>query len=186
MRSVWAAARALEPSTHWFYAKNYLLSRAAWTDAAPDQEALRGYAERRGRALDMGCGPGRNALYLAQQGWQVQAVDVYPWVVRQARRRARQQGLQNRLTFICGPAQTLRLPPAHFDLIVNVLGPASDLRPTEIAAYAAQLRHSLRADGTVIIYTYLRASELERMQSSLQVNRCREDPLGRWLYLQPG
>lgn len=186
MRSVWAAAKALQPSTHWFYAKNYLLSRAAWADAAPDQEALIGYAERPGSALDMGCGPGRNALYLAQLGWQVHAVDLYPWVLRQAQRRARQQNLQNRLTFTCQPTQTLCVASGRFDLILDVLGPASDLRPTDLADYAAQLCRGLKEGGTVIIYTYLKASELENRQSSLRVARCREDPLGRWLYLQPG
>src|SRR5262249_26897431 len=30
---------------------------------------------RSGVALDLACGPGRNALYLAQQGWRVTAVD---------------------------------------------------------------------------------------------------------------
>lgn len=32
-------------------------------------------AEPRGRALDLACGPGRNAHYLAGLGWQVTAVD---------------------------------------------------------------------------------------------------------------
>jgi tellurite methyltransferase len=30
---------------------------------------------RPGRALDLACGPGRNALWLAQNGWEVTAVD---------------------------------------------------------------------------------------------------------------
>lgn len=29
-----------------------------------------------GRALDLGCGPGRNAVWLAQQGYRVDAVDL--------------------------------------------------------------------------------------------------------------
>jgi SAM-dependent methyltransferase len=29
-----------------------------------------------GRALDIACGAGRNSLYLAQQGWQVDAIDI--------------------------------------------------------------------------------------------------------------
>lgn len=39
-------------------------------------EAVRGRAA--GRALDLACGLGRNALYLAAQGWQVTAVDYSP------------------------------------------------------------------------------------------------------------
>jgi tellurite methyltransferase len=31
-----------------------------------------------GRALDLACGAGRNALYLAQHGWSVSAIDLSP------------------------------------------------------------------------------------------------------------
>ncbi|ROS42061.1 class I SAM-dependent methyltransferase [Amycolatopsis thermoflava] len=34
-----------------------------------------------GRALDVGCGPGRNARYLAAQGFDVDAVDISPTVI---------------------------------------------------------------------------------------------------------
>ena len=44
-----------------------------------------------GLALDLACGPGRNALYLAQRGWRVTAVDGSPiaidWLLRRARER---------------------------------------------------------------------------------------------------
>ncbi len=36
-----------------------------------------------GDALDMGCSNGRNALYLAQRGFQVTAVDVNPHALGQ-------------------------------------------------------------------------------------------------------
>jgi len=40
-----------------------------------------------GRALDVACGPGRNALYLAGLGWRVTAVDSSPVAIAQLRRR---------------------------------------------------------------------------------------------------
>lgn len=42
-----------------------------------------------GRALELGCGTGTNAVYLARHGWQVAAVDLVDRAVRQARRRPR-------------------------------------------------------------------------------------------------
>lgn len=41
-----------------------------------------------GDALDLACGPGRNALYLAQLGWRVTAVDASAVAIRMLRERA--------------------------------------------------------------------------------------------------
>jgi SAM-dependent methyltransferase len=41
-----------------------------------------------GRALDLACGEGRNALWLAQQGWKVTAVDFSEVALEKARKRA--------------------------------------------------------------------------------------------------
>ncbi|MCH0568988.1 class I SAM-dependent methyltransferase [Streptomyces sp. MUM 136J] len=63
--------------------------------AKPD-ENLASYLDRRlitpGRALDLGCGPGRNALYLDSLGFQVDAVDLSPTAVGWAEERARETG----------------------------------------------------------------------------------------------
>ncbi|MFF7376379.1 class I SAM-dependent methyltransferase [Streptomyces massasporeus] len=48
-----------------------------------------------GRALDLGCGPGRNALYLAERGFDVDAVDLSSTAVDWARERARATGTEN-------------------------------------------------------------------------------------------
>ena len=42
-----------------------------------------------GRALDVGMGQGRNAIYLAQQGWNVTGVDISDEGIRQAKEQAR-------------------------------------------------------------------------------------------------
>src|ERR1700730_8956466 len=47
-----------------------------------------------GRALDIGCGSGRDAVYLAMRGWQVTAVDFAETGLNAARQRARDEGVE--------------------------------------------------------------------------------------------
>ena len=47
----------------------------------------------RGRALDIACGAGRNALYLAALGYEVDAVDIAPYALERARQAAAERGL---------------------------------------------------------------------------------------------
>jgi SAM-dependent methyltransferase len=76
--------------------------------AKPD-ENLVSYLDRglvtAGRALDLGCGPGRNALYLASRGLRVDAVDLSPTAIAWAEDRARETAAEAR--FHCGDAFTL-------------------------------------------------------------------------------
>ena len=74
----------------------------------PD-ENLAGYLARGlirpGRVLELGCGPGRNAVFLAGQGFEVDAVDLSPAAVDWARERAAEAGVDVR--FHCGDAFAL-------------------------------------------------------------------------------
>ncbi|WP_345567745.1 class I SAM-dependent methyltransferase [Nonomuraea rosea] len=51
-----------------------------------------------GTALDLGCGAGGDAIWLAGQGWHVTAVDISATAVEQVRERARDLGLADRVT----------------------------------------------------------------------------------------
>ncbi|RRQ75846.1 SAM-dependent methyltransferase [Streptomyces griseofuscus] len=68
--------------------------------AAKPDENLVSYLDRglvpRGRALDLGCGLGRNALLLAERGFEVDAVDLSPAALALAEERARAAGLDVR------------------------------------------------------------------------------------------
>ena len=46
-----------------------------------------------GRALDVACGAGRNALFLAQAGYRVDAIDISPVGLNMARNKATDLGL---------------------------------------------------------------------------------------------
>jgi SAM-dependent methyltransferase len=47
-----------------------------------------------GRALDIGCGSGRDAVHLAQRGWAVTGVDAVPRALEAARKRAATAGVK--------------------------------------------------------------------------------------------
>ena len=56
------------------------------------QRVVKGRAA--GRALDLGMGPGRNALFLAAEGWQVTGVDISDVAIEKALASARAAGLK--------------------------------------------------------------------------------------------
>jgi SAM-dependent methyltransferase len=63
--------------------------------AAPNAFLVRTIAGRKpGRALDVGMGQGRNALWLAAQGWHVTGFDISPVGIDEARREAAKRGLR--------------------------------------------------------------------------------------------
>ncbi|WP_407839314.1 class I SAM-dependent methyltransferase [Streptomyces sp. DSM 116496] len=68
--------------------------------AKPDENLVscldRGLVPAGGRALDLGCGPGRNALHLAARGFEVDAVDLSPTALAWAEERARAAGARVR------------------------------------------------------------------------------------------
>ncbi|MBC9715094.1 class I SAM-dependent methyltransferase [Streptomyces sp. TRM66268-LWL] len=52
-----------------------------------------------GHALDLGCGEGGDAIWLARQGWRVTATDVSAVALERAARHAEQAGVADRIDF---------------------------------------------------------------------------------------
>jgi len=61
-------------------------------------DVLAGLGLRPGRAWDVGCGRGGDALWLASLGWQVTATDVSPTAVGQVAGKAAELGLGDQVT----------------------------------------------------------------------------------------
>ncbi|TVS09293.1 MAG: class I SAM-dependent methyltransferase [Planctomycetaceae bacterium] len=69
-----------------------------------------------GRAVELGCGSGTNAIYLASQGFEVTAIDVAPTSLAIAEAKANEAGVQVRWVL----ADVLNLPDlGTFDLIFD-------------------------------------------------------------------
>ncbi|HZP30070.1 MAG TPA: class I SAM-dependent methyltransferase [Acidimicrobiia bacterium] len=68
-----------------------------------------------GRALDVGCGEGADAIWLARRGWAVTAIDISEVAVRRAREAAEAVGAA--VEWVCGDALQSSLPAGSFDLV---------------------------------------------------------------------
>ncbi|MBW2735065.1 MAG: methyltransferase domain-containing protein [Deltaproteobacteria bacterium] len=71
-----------------------------------------------GQALDIGCGEGQNAVYLAQQGLEVVAVDISVVGLRKARRLAAARGVEIRE--LLSDIELAGIPKGPFDVIVCI------------------------------------------------------------------
>lgn len=69
-----------------------------------------------GRALDLGCGEGADAIWLAEDGWQVVAVDVSANALDRARAAAEHRDVLSRIRFECHDLST-NFPDGRFDLV---------------------------------------------------------------------
>lgn len=71
-----------------------------------------------GRAIDLGCGEGRNAIWLAEQGWDVTGVDFSTIGIEKARRLATERGVE--VAWLVEDLRSWSPPVAAFDLVAVV------------------------------------------------------------------
>ena len=71
-----------------------------------------------GRALDLACGSGRNALWLAAEGWQIQALDGAAAAIEMLRESARHTGLVLSAQVADLQSSSFYLAKAAWDLVI--------------------------------------------------------------------
>jgi SAM-dependent methyltransferase len=102
-----------------------------------------------GRALDLACGEGRNALWLAGRGWEVTAVDFSAVAVDKGRRLAAARDLDGQVTWVVGDVLTVPLPAADLALLAYLQLAASERRTAVRRAWDA-----LTAGGTLLVVAH--------------------------------
>jgi ubiquinone/menaquinone biosynthesis C-methylase UbiE len=106
------------------------------------------------RALDLGCGEGADAIWLAEHGWTVIAVDVSTTALTRAREAATSRGVADRIDFVeCD--LTRELPVGPVDLVS-----AQFLHSTVAMDRSAVLRRAAAAvapGGTLLIVDHAAA-----------------------------
>jgi 2-polyprenyl-3-methyl-5-hydroxy-6-metoxy-1,4-benzoquinol methylase len=101
-----------------------------------------------GKALDVSAGQGRNAVFLAQAGWDVTAADISEVGLQIAARNAQEAGVK--LHTWHQSIQELDYGTDQWDLIVITYAPV----PLEQLDMAARILTALRPKGIVVVETY--------------------------------
>ncbi|MCZ4607782.1 class I SAM-dependent methyltransferase [Streptomyces sp. Lzd4kr] len=101
-----------------------------------------------GDAMDLGCGDGGDALWLARLGWNVTAVDISAVAVERFAALARSHGLGDRVTTVRADLHR-SFPPGGFDLVcAHYLHTPFDLDRATVLRSAA---HALRPGGRLLV-----------------------------------
>jgi SAM-dependent methyltransferase len=107
-----------------------------------------------GCALDLACGAGRNAFYLASLGWDVVAVDSSSSAIRILRERAGKEQLLIRACIADLETHAFPIEPAGFDLICDFFYLQRDLFP--------HIREGVRPGGMFVAEIHLRDAKAHR------------------------
>lgn len=168
---------------------SYIFHRAPWDSGISPPELVEFiHTNPSGRAIDLGCGTGTNAITLARSGWNVTGVDFSEIAIERARQKA--GAAKQEITFLVN--DVIRLPEAigPFDLVLDIgcfHGIALNLWP----AYLNTISRILVPGGTWLLYAMrsrqddpsfgLSESDISQLASRLLLRRREDgsDPTGR-------
>ncbi len=98
----------------------------------------------RGKVLDLAAGEGRNAVFLAEHGFDVEAMDISKVAMSRARKLARAKGV--RIRTIAADLDTYAIPKERYGLVIDFYFLDRRLIP--------RIKKGLRKGGMVVFETY--------------------------------
>jgi len=127
--------------------KDTPLKELPWEEGKPSQELIElmesGLVEK-GTALDICCGSGNNAIYLAGKGFNCHGIDISETAIGYARKKTEDSGLPCR--FITGSATGLPYDDETFTLVFD-RGCFHGMNPKDRKKYARGVHRVLKAGG---------------------------------------
>jgi SAM-dependent methyltransferase len=126
----------------------YAEENLPWDTAAADANlvaAVEAGTIKPGRALEIGCGTGTHAIWLAQRGFEVVAVDIAPLAIERARAKATKAGVDVRLEVLDILQDPVDADPFDFAFDRGVLHVFDDAQ--ERALFARNVARTLGPGG---------------------------------------
>jgi 2-polyprenyl-3-methyl-5-hydroxy-6-metoxy-1,4-benzoquinol methylase len=139
--------------TQLFFEFQYRFRKPPWDSGITPPEVVRWIAShaQRGRALDLGCGTGTNAIYLAQQGFHVVGVDFANKAIATARAKAQRAGCA--IEFHAADVTRLDFLRDSFDYVLDI-GCYHGVDPARRDEYVAHLTRLTRPGSGFMLYAF--------------------------------
>ena len=141
------------------FVERYATNQLPWDDPLPPPEVIDLVPQLDvGRMVDLGCGYGRTAIYLAQHGWLADGVDYVPAAVAGAKERAAAAGVADRTNFYQGSASAPHMLSGPYDLVVDI-GCMHSFPEPQLIEYRDSLTRLLRSGAIYLLFAHLRHGE---------------------------
>jgi SAM-dependent methyltransferase len=131
--------------------ERYLRGDTPWDSGRPEAELIRILKDGslpRGRALELGCGTGTNAIYLAQSGFDVTAVDCAAPALDKAREKAAAAGVS--VAWIQADVLHFTPPSGPYDFLFD-RGCYHCCREVDLAGYLETHRRATRPGSWCLV-----------------------------------
>jgi SAM-dependent methyltransferase len=129
------------------------------------RRALLHHAPRGARLLELGCGPGVDAVWCAQHGYDVTAIDASPAMVERATWRTTAASVAPHVRVVCLPIEHVDdLAPDVFDAVYSSLGP---LNCVDLERAAPRIADRVKEGGVLIATVMGRLCPWEWMRFGL-------------------
>jgi len=127
---------------------------------SPDENIV-GYFEKKlfrpGKVLELGCGPGRNAIYFAEKGCNIDAVDLSQESLKWAEERAIEKNVS--VNFINENIFELDIEEGTYDIVYDS-GCFHHIAPHRRMSYINLVKKALKPNGFFAITCFVQGGEL--------------------------
>lgn len=137
----------------WVFQWRYFRKQTPWDTRITPPEVVE-FLETAtpGRALDLGCGTGTNALAMALKGWTVTGVDFSSLAIGMAKQKAAEAGLD--IDFHTADVSELDFLSEPFDYVLDI-GCLFTLTREKREKYARHLARLMKPRGVYMLYAWL-------------------------------
>lgn len=163
-----AAAQYDDTFTHTFTGKGQRSLVWKWVNRMIEKQHNKNL-----KILEINCGTGVDALYLAQKGHQVLATDISPKMIKIAQSKKTKQNLQN-LTFDVLDINHLERIEDSFDLVFSNFGGLNCLSPQQLTMLTTKVAQLLTPKGLFVAVIMSRKCCWERMYYFAKRNKLQQ------------